>query len=105
MMRILGTGKNKGFSLIEVLVTLFIITTCYIIIAKGLIKVLDVNKRIKSSAQTLLAAQKYFEDQIETDNEKYNIKSIKKSENITTRIFISKKDNIIIKGCLFETNK
>lgn len=60
-MRISATG-NKGFSLVEVLVTLAIIGACYVSIAKGLIENMHINRRMEDYSNYLLTAKRYFTD-------------------------------------------
>lgn len=60
MTKISGTGNNRGFSLVEVVVTLIIISTAYIAIARGLIGNLHVNKRTEFYSKCILTAQIFF---------------------------------------------
>jgi prepilin-type N-terminal cleavage/methylation domain-containing protein len=96
-MRISATG-NKGFSLVEVLVTLAVIGACYVSIAKGLIENMQVNRRIEDYSKYLLTAGRYFTDF--KDSEETNVHtSAENSDNgftIHTIEFRDGKDNKIL---------
>ena len=80
MMLTSATG-NKGFSLVEVLVTLALIGACYISIAKGLIENMHVNGRVEQLAGELLAAKKFFSS-AEADEKKNIPSQIKHIEKV-----------------------
>ena len=96
-MRISVTG-NKGFSLVEVLLTLTIIGVCYVSIAKGLIDNIKVNQRIEVLSKGLLDAKRYFVDFEESTNKnvKTRVETAGKGLSIHTFEYQDGHDNKIL---------
>jgi len=96
-MRISVTG-DKGFSLVEVIVALTIIGSCYIVIAKGIVENMKLNRRIEEYSNYLLTARKYFVDfpGIEHKNVKTTMENIEKDLTLYKIEFYDEKENRII---------
>jgi type II secretory pathway component PulJ len=107
-MRISVTGK-EGFSLVEVVMTLAMISACYIVIAKGLIENMRVNKRVENYSSFLLTAKQYFLDLEETNQQNILFRSEKKEDGINWLAieFYDEKTNKILdfKGIRLEEKK
>lgn len=97
MMKILGTGKKNGYSLVEVLVTITLILTAYIAIAKGLIATMKLGQKTEQNAVHLLKAEEYFYTTSQTNESATSVLIEEKDETmeIHTLQFKDSKEYVI----------
>ena len=62
-MPISETGKHKkGFTLIEVLISVVVLTTCYLVVVQGLLTVQDLSRSAAVICEKVLRTEKYKND-------------------------------------------